>query len=525
MTVPKLPAVSFADETGYDSDEFENDTFSNASSSSSGVILGFDDGELAQVASQEQQQQQTDSNAIAYEDEANLTISRIGGRSYFPLEERQLPPLELTRCPLCSASMPLLVQIYAPLQSDKVTPLSPPHPINRYRDEFDRLLYVFGCVKKGCIGVRCLRAAQRSPKWARDGREKRRKAKADAEAAKQKASENPFAANPFTTSALNPSSNPFASSGAVDFGSMIFGGEATTEAAPSLQKETVADAAPASQPDTQGDEVAEGSTSSTLWTASDLADIVPPRYLATDSERLSTVPTSRQAKVAKQLASMSLENSADGDKESHKGGRANKTRQYATSSSSTGGAGGDNEGWSAEAYEIMRLSGVEEVFLAFQERLEASDAAEQVVRYEFGGTPLPYSGKSKPYNTLWLSAPLPGQSSAVTRTSYAPVSQQTHFKRYDTSCRNIPKCVHCNSQRTFEMQLMPNLVTIVEKGLQRQNAGKSVEKELGWATLWCYVCSADCLDARDGGNDLDDDGKQLDWQAWREEVALVELED
>lgn len=81
MTVPKLPAVSFADETGYDSDEFENDTFSNASSSSSGVILGFDDGELAQVASQEQQQQQTDSNAIAYEDEANLTISRIGGRS------------------------------------------------------------------------------------------------------------------------------------------------------------------------------------------------------------------------------------------------------------------------------------------------------------------------------------------------------------------------------------------------------------------------------------------------------------
>lgn len=85
MTVPKLPAVSFADETGYDSDEFDNDTFSNASSSSSGVILGFDDGELTAVTApegqQQQQQHQASSEGAAYQDEENLTISRIGGRS------------------------------------------------------------------------------------------------------------------------------------------------------------------------------------------------------------------------------------------------------------------------------------------------------------------------------------------------------------------------------------------------------------------------------------------------------------
>lgn len=419
--------------------------------------------------------------------------------------------------------MPLLVQIYAPLQSEKVSPISPPHPCNRYRDEFDRLLYVYGCIKKGCIGVRCLRAAQRNSNWAREGREKRRKAKADAEAAKQKASENPFAStttsNPFSPTSSS-SNNPFASSGAVDFGSMIFGDSgAKSRPAPSAAEKTDETV----KPQKNINDSPSTSTNCSLWPASIQAEVIPPRYLTTDTERLSTAPTSRQAKVAKQLASMSLE-SGEGDKEVHKGGRAGKTKSSSASSSS-GAAGADSEGWSAEAYEIMRVSGVEEVFLAFQERLEASDAAEQVVRYEFGGIPLPYSGKSKPYNTLWTSAPLPGQSSAVTRASYAPQSQQPTFKRYDTSCRNIPRCVHCNSQRTFELQLMPNLVTIVEKSLQSNRPAGKTDKELGWATLWCYVCSADCLDARADGNDLDDDGKQLDWQGWREEIALVELED
>lgn len=409
--------------------------------------------------------------------------------------------------------MSLLIQIYAPLQSEKVSPLLPPHPRNRYRDEFDRLLYVFGCTKKGCLGVRCLRAARRSEKYAQEGREKRKKAKLEAEDAKEKASVNPFSSssiNPSSTDA-QPAPNPFASGSVVDFGTMIFG-----DSLPAVPTNPV-DAEPAKPQKVQESNnvvVAE----SNLWPASTSSVCVPPRYLATDSERLSTAPTSRQAKMAKQVAAMSL-NALGDDKELHKGGRVCKTKAGA-GSATTGGS----DGWSAEAYEIMRVAGVEEVFLAFQERLEASDAAEQVVRYDFGGTPLPYSGKSKPYNLLWTSGPAPGQSSAITRAAYAPQQQQPSFKRYDTTCRNIPRCPHCNSSRTFEMQLMPNLVTIVEKSLQdRQTKGE--EKEVGWATLWVFVCSADCLEARQGQEDLDDDGKPLDWLGWREEVALVELED
>lgn len=414
--------------------------------------------------------------------------------------------------------MPLLIQIYAPLQSEKVSPLLPPHPRNKYRDEFDRLLYVFGCVKRGCLGVRCLRAAQRSSKYAQEGLERRKKAKLDAETAKQTASVNPFSsitANPFSTNSSS-TSNPFSSGSAVDFGSMIFGGGSSTEEPPAPQANEMS---PKFVNSEDAQSAHETLTSfSTLFPASEDTLSIPPRYLATDSERLSTAPASRQAKMAKQMAGMSLDASAE-DKEAHKGGRTSKTK-LSSSSSTAGGS----EGWSAEAYEIMRVAGVEEVFLAFQERLEASEAAEQVVRYEFGGIPLPYSGKSKPYSLLWTSTPAPGQSSAVTRATYAPQQQQPTFKRYDTSCRNVPRCPHCNSARTFEMQLMPNLVTIVEKSLRSQSS-KEAEKELGWATLWCFVCSADCLDARDGQAHLDDDGKQLDWSGWREEIALVELED
>lgn len=96
MTVPKLPAVSFADETAYDSDEFDNDTFSNASSSSSGVILGFYDGELTAVTTPEgqQQQHQASSEGVTYEDEEDLTISRIGGRSVSWQVDMALPTFE-----------------------------------------------------------------------------------------------------------------------------------------------------------------------------------------------------------------------------------------------------------------------------------------------------------------------------------------------------------------------------------------------------------------------------------------------
>jgi pre-rRNA-processing protein TSR4 len=425
--------------------------------------------------------------------------------------------------------MPLLVQVYAPLPSEKVAPLSPPTaPLNKYREEVDRIIHVFGCTKPGCTGVRCLRSARRNAAWAKAGREKRRKAKEEAEAAQKKSANNPFArstGNPFA-SRTSSQNNPFASGSSVDFGSMIFGCDE-----PAQQKTDDKSLSRSRDDSLLTEPVSISSSAEThqktaSWPMESSESIVPPRYLATDYERFSTgATTTRQAKLSKQPAGISLGSaSVDETKEAHKGGRTNKTKK--TGSSTQGDTSGSGEGWSQEAYEIMRVAGVEEVFLAFQERLETGGAPEQVIRYEFGGIPLPYSAKSKPYNLLWASTPAPGQSTAVTRGAYAPQAQQSGFKRYDARCSNIPRCPHCNSKRTFEMQLMPNLVTIIEKGLaQGVNPGKDSQQELGWATLWCFTCSADCLEAAEGTHGRDEDGNQLDWQGWREEVALVELED
>lgn len=64
---PNLPNPSFAEISGYDSDENENTaTASTTSTSSSGVVLGFDDGAIE--------------TSRHDNDEADLTVSRIGGR-------------------------------------------------------------------------------------------------------------------------------------------------------------------------------------------------------------------------------------------------------------------------------------------------------------------------------------------------------------------------------------------------------------------------------------------------------------
>ena len=205
MTADPHAGVRFSSESAYDSDDDEDGApQSIASTSTSGVILGFEDGEIAQSSKDD--------------DEKAITVSRLGGSAvsycvqrrkgklrfnkfhwqYFPLAYSELPPPELSLCALCSSPMPLLVQIYAPLADEQIHPLSRPHPRNAHREEFDRCLYVFGCVKKGCVGVRCFRAAKRNDFWAEEGRTSRRREKLEQEEKErqkmQERSRNPFSA-------------------------------------------------------------------------------------------------------------------------------------------------------------------------------------------------------------------------------------------------------------------------------------------------------------------------------------------
>lgn len=253
---------------------------------------------------------------------------------------------------------------------------------------------------------------------------------------------------------------------------------------------------------------------------------VPARYLALSYESLSKsyMTSNKEAQAAAKLASLSL--GADGEKrEPHKGGRTGKTSSSAKATSSSQADNGEGGSWAAEGYEVMRLSGVEEVFLAFQERLEASQAASQVLRYEFAGTPLPFSAKSEPYRTLYAdAAAMPGANVTVSRAAHAQPGAAQGVKRYDPTCAKVDPCTFCGSRRTFEMQLMPNLVTILERAAAGSGTttAEAAAFDFGWATVWCFTCEADCMDAKAAE---DEARSVLDWQGWREEVALVELED
>lgn len=144
-------------------------------------------------------------------------------------------------------------------------------------------------------------------------------------------------------------------------------------------------------------------------------------------------------------------------------------------------------------------------FVRLSETMHLIDLASHD-RYELGGNPLPY------------------QTDAIFRRLF-PISQSGAAKSVSTS--SLPKCSRCGSDRVFECQLMPNLITVLgsssESGSTKPSVAisdeerrKAVEKELKerggmeWGTAMVFSCAADCCP----------DGKEY----FAEEEVLVQWE-
>mmetsp|Transcript_1648 Transcript_1648/g.2158 ORF Transcript_1648/g.2158 Transcript_1648/m.2158 type:complete len:248 (+) Transcript_1648:343-1086(+) len=93
-----------------------------------------------------------------------------------------------------------------------------------------------------------------------------------------------------------------------------------------------------------------------------------------------------------------------------------------------------NDTWTNEEYESVTLASADKIFLKFQRRLARSP--EQCLRYSFGGEP------------LWMTDQLPKDNS-------------------------IPDCPYCGSERIFEMQLLPTLLSL--KGLEWRHKPSQTE--------------------------------------------------
>ncbi|ORX37079.1 programmed cell death protein 2 [Kockovaella imperatae] len=167
-----------------------------------------------------------------------------------------------------------------------------------------------------------------------------------------------------------------------------------------------------------------------------------------------------------------------------------------------------------ERWEQLLPKHMDEVFERYVKRLKDADGgAGQVLRYELGGVPVPYSSKSPLYSRLFPGAP-------ITRTPDA--EEEPDFADFYNP-ESLPPCSRCGAKRVFELQLVPSLISILspdkltttgkapskkerkqseeerKKDLARIAAGlkgQGDEQEIGdmnWGSILVFGCEADCV--------------------------------
>jgi pre-rRNA-processing protein TSR4 len=379
------------------------------------------------------------------------TTSLIGGYPTFPACAG-VP--DRINCGSCHEAIPLLAQVYCPLVDG----------------ENDRTLYVFACPRAKCRrregAVRALRASVRNEVYVADVEAKRAEAERVAKEEREKARINPFSAKPTEAGGLfgagaplfgaAPSSNPFAA----------------TTATPAAAAAEASESAPSAA-------VAALTIGEPTTLAPPLPAYQPAQYLTTTDEYLPP-PESDDEDV-----------DSDDDEDDN------------TPEAKAAWRGDD--GW-----DKLLPKGVDDVFEKFVRRIQsADDASTQVLRYDFGAVPLPYSSSSALFKKLFPKAPIRKVSSEEDDVDLA--------EYYNPSF--IPKCPRCKGTRVFEAQLVPQLINVLRPsalcttgaaptakaaaaGLSEQQRkaqlallakGEADGDEMEWGTIMVFSCARDCV--------------------------------
>ncbi|ORX55988.1 hypothetical protein BCR36DRAFT_320712 [Piromyces finnis] len=166
--------------------------------------------------------------------------------------------------------------------------------------------------------------------------------------------------------------------------------------------------------------------------------------------------------------------------------------------------------WGEEKYEKSDNKYYNKVFRKFNEVVQ--EEPEQCLRYCIKGEPLFYDNDD--------------------------IS-----KKYSNS-KNIPKCERCGALRTFEFQLMPNLLSILptEKFLNKHKPYKNIrnikdvntisksdlinqfDTGMEWGTILVFTCSKDCDMDELKQKEIEDDGMWREDVSYYEELPVVEKE-
>jgi len=181
------------------------------------------------------------------------------------------------------------------------------------------------------------------------------------------------------------------------------------------------------------------------------------------------------------------------------------------------GNDGSEINWGDEKYEKTDNKYYNKVFRKFNEVVQ--EEPEQCLRYCIKGEPLFYDNDE--------------------------IS-----KKYSNP-KNIPKCERCGAMRTFEFQLMPNMLSVLptEKFITKRKPRKNIhnikdinnisrsdlinqfDTGMEWGTILVFTCSKDCdmdeiykQSSSSSSNDKEDDGMWREDISYYEELPVVERE-
>ncbi|KAK4942535.1 hypothetical protein LTR10_017664 [Elasticomyces elasticus] len=347
-------------------------------------------------------------------------ISHLGGYPTW-LDAHQTPAAALSKCKVCNGYMSLLLQLNADLQ--------------QYFPHDERRLHVLCCRKKTCskkVGsVRAFREV-------RKGETRKKKGKQPEQVQMKKPTQDLGSAlfgGPGSLPSMN-SANPFSTSSTST--------QSTINPFSSLGSPSKLAAKPPQRP---------------------VDEVQPPTESFADKLRITS--ESESSGKDKQLSEAWPNDSQfpppftsfyldaypeELEKESVTDSKAESSKiQYDTEESGSGA------GLEKDTFE----SSLDKTFQKFSDRVAQNP--EQVLRYEFKGEPLLYSGSDGVASRFIVPH---GKSGAI---------------------RGMPRCENCGAQRVFEVQLVPGLIYELEK-----DEAMDLEDGMEWGTVIVGTCVNNC---------------------------------
>ncbi|RSH90789.1 hypothetical protein EHS25_009964 [Saitozyma podzolica] len=169
--------------------------------------------------------------------------------------------------------------------------------------------------------------------------------------------------------------------------------------------------------------------------------------------------------------------------------------------------------WRNERFESLLPRGMDPVFERFVRRIDsAEDGSTQVMRYDLGGVPLPYSSSSPLTKKLFPTLP-----------PTKPDDEDPPYEEHYTAA-TVPACKACGGKRVFELQLVPSLISVLvpssitttgkePEGTKEVKAMSEAERKeelaklasgqegggegMEWGTVMVFGCEKDCVGFRE----------------------------